>query len=1005
MTSRFPGAHHIRDRAAAVGRCRPPRGLRRSAAMPARRTLLGLAAYLALAALILWPAGLGGEILSACGPFVRNGPFPDALRRAATGGTPLLSDAMQQFEPWLRYAAAAYARTGALPLWKDSHLCGAPLLGNAQSALLWPPNLLAIVLGAPGALLAWMAMAKLVLAAWGAWLLARHLGVSALGSFLSGAVFAFGGFQVLCLLHPHSNVSALLPWLLLCADRAALQPTGRRVAAVALVAGLQHLGGHPETAFHCQALAAALVLARAAAAGGGVARALASRSLWLPLAGMALGVGLAAVQILPFLEYLRLSEVLAQRTATAATPIVPSSESLIVPLALVAALGCARRLASDDGRRVLPSALGLFVACAALFVAARGDGLDYDPVLQLAPDWFGAHDGYRGFGNYLLANCGYAGAALALAIVGLLAGRPRGIVRAAGVVLVAGALVGYGVPIATGIVERLPPFDVSANARLQLFVSLALAVLAGLGWDALVATARAAGAPTSLRARFVGATAAIAGAALVALPISIARGQVQPSEIAGPLRRAGLMEAAEVAPRATVSGPRAVAGWVAPPAPARAALLLFGRGRSAPVELVALEPAERAQIPALAGRDTEPVYAFHSAAGADLPASTPFRVLCLDADGGAAVSPWLGGEESWPAWLLAAAAPEGAKAPLELAALAATAVLVLLALSAQARRAALARAALAAVALGSLVVFAHDFLPTVPPERFYPPSPLLGALGGLRPAGRALTFSGRKLQLNPETAAAYGVLEPTGYDALGPARVSRVLRAAVDDPDRPVAPGSLPARLDVDRRLLGLMAVQAFAHSERLPIAGATLAELEPQQVLTANERYLPRARIVPRALVVADDERALARMRDESFEAESTVILAAPPGGTPLTAAESARAGGPAAARIVVDEPDRLEIDVEGSAGGYLVLADTFFPGWRAEVDREPREILRANVAFRAVALAPGDRLVRFEYRPLSVRAGGIVSLASCAALAWLAWPSRRGRAAADLPSPDTTR
>jgi hypothetical protein len=997
MTSRFPGAHHIRDRAAAVGRCRPLRGLRRSAAMPARRTLLGLAAYLALAALILWPAGLGGEILSACAPFVRNGPFPDALRRAATGGTPLLSDAMQQFEPWLRYAASAFERTGALPLWKDSHLCGAPLLGNAQSALLWPPNLLAIVLGAPGALLAWMAMAKFVLAGWGAWLLARHLGVSALGSFLSGAVFAFGGFQVLCLLHPHSNVSALLPWLLLCADRAALRPSGRRVAAVALVAGLQHLGGHPETAFHCQALAAALVLARAAAAGGGVARALASRALWLPLAGMALGVGLAAVQILPFLEYLRLSEVLAQRTATAATPIVPSSESLIVPLALVAALGCARRLASDDGRRVLPSALGLFVACSTLFVSARRDGLDYDPVLQLAPDWFGAHDGYRGFGNYALANSGYAGAALALAILGLLAGRPRGYARTAGVVLLVGALVGDGVPVVAGLFERLPLFDVSANARLQLYASLAVAVLAGLGWDAL-GTAAGAG---SWRRRFVGATGAFVLAALLAFVVSIARGQAQTSEIAGALRRARPMEAAaiESAP-ATATG--LVGGWVAPASPPKAAVLLFGRARSAPLALVPLSAAQVAQLPEEA-RASGAVYAFHSQVGDGLPAHTPYRILCVGDDGSTSISSWLGATGELPLWALRAAAPEGAKSDLELGAFAAAVLLVVAALGTAVGRPALrrlARVALVVLVLASLVLFASDFPPTVPPALFYPRSPLLDELARLRPDARSFVLGGFSLQWDPETAAAYDLREPTGYDAVGPLLSSRLVRAACGDENRPLATRSLSGRPDVDRRLLGIMAVRDLVHSTRRPVQGETIALFEPGQALTLNEEWLPRARVVPRAEVESDDERALARMRDPNFDAAGTVLLSEKPADAAADAAgEPAGAGGPV--RFLLDEPDSVQVEVAGSGGGYLVLADTFFPGWRALVDGVERPIVRANLAFRAVPLRAGDAVVSFEYRPLSVRVGLAVSLASVLALALLARPrSSRGGAAPAVPA-----
>ena len=60
------------------------------------------------------------------------------------------------------------------------------------------------------------------------------------------------------------------------------------------------------------------------------------------------------------------------------------------------------------------------------------------------------------------------------------------------------------------------------------------------------------------------------------------------------------------------------------------------------------------------------------------------------------------------------------------------------------------------------------------------------------------------------------------------------------------------------------------------------------------------------------------------------------------------------------------------------LVLVDTWFPGWIAEVDGRPRPILRANYLFRAVPVPVGRAVVRFDYRPRSLRIGAMLSACS---------------------------
>jgi uncharacterized membrane protein YfhO len=74
-------------------------------------------------------------------------------------------------------------------------------------------------------------------------------------------------------------------------------------------------------------------------------------------------------------------------------------------------------------------------------------------------------------------------------------------------------------------------------------------------------------------------------------------------------------------------------------------------------------------------------------------------------------------------------------------------------------------------------------------------------------------------------------------------------------------------------------------------------------------------------------------------------------------------------------------------------VLADTFYPGWRATVDGRPAEIVRANHAFRSVRLPAGRHEVRFRYESAWFRWGLVLAGLGALALAAAAVARLAGR------------
>jgi hypothetical protein len=72
--------------------------------------------------------------------------------------------------------------------------------------------------------------------------------------------------------------------------------------------------------------------------------------------------------------------------------------------------------------------------------------------------------------------------------------------------------------------------------------------------------------------------------------------------------------------------------------------------------------------------------------------------------------------------------------------------------------------------------------------------------------------------------------------------------------------------------------------------------------------------------------------------------------------------------ATIVAERPDRIEIELGQAVtkAAFLVLSDTYYPGWKALVDGVEKKILRVNYAFRGIQLPAGAKHVVFSFDPL---------------------------------------
>lgn len=220
-------------------------------------------------------------------------------------GTPLL-----QFYPWRRVALEA-VRAGHLPLWNPWLGNGAPLLANYQSALLYPPNWLSLLLPLDLSL-NWLLVLHLAWTGVGMVTLARSLGYRPLGQVVAGLAFGLGQYAVARAGFYSINAAlAWLPWIIWAAD--ALLPSQSpisnlksqisRALVLSLCLALQLLAGHAQTTWYTWLLLAAWTLWRSLTFRAG---ALLTRYFLLSTSCL-LALLIASVQLLPTFEYLQQS--------------------------------------------------------------------------------------------------------------------------------------------------------------------------------------------------------------------------------------------------------------------------------------------------------------------------------------------------------------------------------------------------------------------------------------------------------------------------------------------------------------------------------------------------------------------------------------------------------------------------------------------------------------------------------------------------------------------------
>ncbi len=396
-----------------------------------------------------WPAVFGGKMLLPTDLIFDQDPLwqPLAPSGYIEPANALLTDQAIQFFPWKVFTLRSFDQ-GHLPLWNPYTNGGQSFVGNALSGVFDPFNLVSYLFSLYNSFVI-VAILRLFIAGFFTFLFTREIGLSRLGALLSVVVFTFSGPMIVWVGHPNVSAMAWLPALLFTTERLLTRKNNLYLILSGLIIGIQFLGGHPETSFHVLLAWGVYSLYRTAT----LRREQTSRLLpqLLQLAGVVImGVLVAAVQLLPFVEALLHSAILSARQAEAA-----------------------------GGRLALLISLAL-------------DWQEWPSVITaVLPQYFGTpmnNSYWYLYSNYIELST-YAGI-LPLALAASITfhslknrSAPR---RKLVLFLALMAVICLGIALHFPLINafnHLPIFNIAANGRLRLVYVLMIAILAGLGLD------------------------------------------------------------------------------------------------------------------------------------------------------------------------------------------------------------------------------------------------------------------------------------------------------------------------------------------------------------------------------------------------------------------------------------------------------------------------------------------------------------------------------------------
>jgi uncharacterized membrane protein YfhO len=121
--------------------------------------------------------------------------------------------------------------------------------------------------------------------------------------------------------------------------------------------------------------------------------------------------------------------------------------------------------------------------------------------------------------------------------------------------------------------------------------------------------------------------------------------------------------------------------------------------------------------------------------------------------------------------------------------------------------------------------------------------------------------------------------------------------------------------------------------------------------------------------------EEAIKNIIDEKFDPLKNAVVEIKNNESIINALKNNKSNN-SIAKILIYSNNYIKIHVDAKEPTFLVLADSYYPGWKAFIDRKETKIYPTNILFRGIFVNKGIHVIEFKYIPYTFYIGTAVSI-----------------------------